>query len=328
MHRRTLTRRQALAAGAAALWPAAGLAQSDTTGWPRRFTHALGETVLPRPPRRVLALGWSDAPVAQALGAPLVAALQYTPGPDGRNFPWTQPPLAADVAVIPATQVDLELLRSYEPDLILAITAYHTWRLHYSGLAAIAPTLVSTGRNLRDDGDALTLRIGQALGQEARAQALVQQARAERARFAAQHRQPNGQPQRLLLAQLDDQQFLPMLDATLPVRAFLADLGLQLAGTGADGALIDDGQFQCNGARAQPLSTLAGLPASTRLIGLPFSAAPGQSKLAQSLKRHQAQGRLGPNVAVGDRWLHDALLAPNPVNTAYITQRLAALLGH
>lgn len=318
-----LPRRRALAA--AALWPAAAwAAPAAAAPWPRRFTHALGQTVLPRPPQRVLALGWSDAPVAQALGAPLVAAMQYRLGPDGRNFPWTQPPLGPEVAVIPAASVDLALVRSFEPDLILAITAYHTWRQHYAGLAAIAPTLVSSGRNLRDDGDALTLRIGHALGQDARAQALVAQARAERARFKAAHSRPGQPPARLLLAQLDEAQFLPLLDASLPARAFLADLGLQLAGLGPSAALLSDGQFQCNGTRAQPLSALAQIPASTRLLALPLNP---QASPAPALAQHQRQGRLGRNAAVGDAWLHHALLAPNPVNTAYITQRLAALLA-
>lgn len=340
------SRRRLLAAGAALLpWPALAAASAATataatataadaprTAWPLKLRHALGETVIARPPQRLLALGWSDAPVARALGAPLVATLQYKPGPDGRNFPWTQPPLAADVAVIPAASVDLELVRSFQPDLILAITAYHTWRYHYAGLAAIAPTLMSSGKNLRDDGDLLTLRIGQALDRQAQAQALVAQARAARASFKARHASAGGQPQKLLIAQVDDEQFLPMLDESLPARTLLAELGLQLAGLGPDGALIGDGQFQCNGARAQPLQALASIAPGTRLIGLPFGQTQA-SKVARSLAAHQRQGRLAadaahPAAVAGDRWLHDALLAPNPVNTPFIIERLQSLLHH
>lgn len=333
----TISRRRLLAKGTALLpWPALASTTADPatdaprTVWPLKLRHALGETMIASPPQRVLALGWSDAPVARALDAPLVATLQYKPGPDGRNFPWTRPPLGEDVAVIPAASVDLELVRSFQPDLILAITAYHTWRYHYAGLAAIAPTLMSSGKNLRDDGDLLTLRIGQALDKQAQAQALVAQARAARARFKTSHAGAGSPPQKLLIAQVDDKQFLPMLDETLPARTLLAELGLQLVGLGSEGALIGDGQFQCNGARAQPLQALARIAPGTRLIGLPFGQARA-GDVARSLALHQRQGLLAadtvqPAAVAGDRWLHDALLAPNPVNTLFIIERLQDML--
>ncbi len=103
--------------------------EPTTTGagneFPVEITHAYGTTTIPAKPQRIVALGYNDIAVADAVGAPIVGAVRnYSPdGTGDPNLPYVRTPLSAEVLGIQQDAtggVNLEKVASYRPDLILA----------------------------------------------------------------------------------------------------------------------------------------------------------------------------------------------------------------
>lgn len=160
--------------GGPAAAPAPAPAGTGDGTFPVTLTHAFGETTVPAPPTRVVALGANDLAVAQTLGAPVVGAVR-NPAGSTPHLPYLAP-LPAEVLSIPAEQttVDPEQIAAFRPDLILATSAYQIAdRATYDRLARIAPTVVYPrtlyGSPMQDDARL----IGRALGREAEVEELI-----------------------------------------------------------------------------------------------------------------------------------------------------------
>ncbi|PWG63137.1 ABC transporter substrate-binding protein [Spiribacter halobius] len=152
---------------------APGLATA-AEGWPRVIEHPLGETRLPAPPQRVVALEvGQNVDMLLALGLPPVGSITYGLAAADQPAAWP-PAIAAQAAaagirsVGSPGQVDLEAIAVLEPDLIIA----NEWGGHeaYAALSRIAPTItLPFERHFVPPLRALA----RALGREARAEAWI-----------------------------------------------------------------------------------------------------------------------------------------------------------
>jgi iron complex transport system substrate-binding protein len=136
-----------------------------TAGYPVRIPGKFGDTVVPTPPKRIVALGQGpDADAAVALGVAPVAVTR-DPTAAGGIQPWLeqrltgQPPTLLDTNDGPP----LEQIAALRPDLIVATTYYPLAQFH-DKLAGIAPVLAyANGPNVDRWQDNMT-RLGKALG--------------------------------------------------------------------------------------------------------------------------------------------------------------------
>jgi len=136
-----------------------------SAGYPARISGQFGDTVVPTPPKRIVALGQGpDADAAVTLGVAPVAVTR-DPTAAGGIQPWLkqrltgQPPTLLDASDGPP----LEQIAALRPDLIIATTYYPLAQFH-DKLAGIAPVLAYTnGPNVDRWQDTMT-RLGKALG--------------------------------------------------------------------------------------------------------------------------------------------------------------------
>jgi iron complex transport system substrate-binding protein len=175
---------------------------AGTTGasasFPVTVPHAFGETTITEAPTRVVAWGWGSADASIALGTVPVAIPFQSYGGDAKGvLPWIAEALEKRGAATPTVLPDsgdeppYEEIAAAEPDLILAVYSGIT-KEQYELLSAIAPTVAypdeAWATPWRD-----TIRIvGQALGKDAEAAALLGDIDAELARQAAEHPELKG----------------------------------------------------------------------------------------------------------------------------------------
>ncbi len=156
---------------------------------PLRFAHAYGETVLPRPARRVVSLGYDTQDALLALGVvPVAIRYWYGSYPHG-VWPWAQDRLGSAAPALIVGEVSMEKVAALRPDLIVGIGAGLS-RNEYRILSQIAPVLMQ-GRGYGTYGmpwDEVTVTLGRATGHEPLAHRLVADVKA---RFAdARARRP------------------------------------------------------------------------------------------------------------------------------------------
>ncbi|MFE5853083.1 ABC transporter substrate-binding protein [Streptomyces sp. NPDC056500] len=163
---------------------------SDTQGqqgaFPLTLTHGQGKVTIPRKPERVVVLGFADAQIAAALGAPVVGGTRNTSSTDG-NWLGVSPGFSSEVLTLDAINPNLEKILALKPDLILMTTAQPGYGSAYKKLSAIAPVVSYKNKLLQDSGDELTTLIGQALGEEKKAEQLIAKSHKSLADFAAAH---------------------------------------------------------------------------------------------------------------------------------------------
>ncbi|MHA6620794.1 ABC transporter substrate-binding protein [Pseudonocardia sp. DLS-67] len=147
--------------------------------FPVTITHAYGTTTIPAKPQRIVALGYNDIAIADAVGAPIVGAVRnYSPdGTGDPNLPYVRTPLSEEVLGIEQDRtggVNIEKVASYRPDLILAVSSPLVLdRASYERLSGIAPVAVYQqslyGSSMQDDAR----QIGRAIGESERVEALI-----------------------------------------------------------------------------------------------------------------------------------------------------------
>ena len=124
------------AAGSSA--PSSGGGGSDA--FPVTVTTAFGDVEIEEEPQRVVALGWSDAETALALGVQPVGASDWL-GFGGEGVgPWAEGRYDEAPEIIETLEPSLEAIAALEPDLILDTRSDGTEE-RYESLAAIAPTV-------------------------------------------------------------------------------------------------------------------------------------------------------------------------------------------
>ena len=127
--------------------------------------HLFGETTVEGTPARVVTLSVSDNDAALASGVVPVAMAQSVVKP---VMPWTEEAITELGSEIPplldfGTEVPVEEVASYEPDLILA-TGLELTDTVYEQLAAIAPTLARAEAEQADTWAEQSQRVSELFG--------------------------------------------------------------------------------------------------------------------------------------------------------------------
>ena len=157
--------------------PTAGDGDAPAAGNPLSVTvpTAFGDVTIPEPPERVVALGWSDAETALALGVePVGAADWLAVGGDGLG-PWVPQSYTTPPTILGTLEVDLEAVAALEPDLILDTRAIGT-RDRYDWLAQLGVPVVGVpagGENYLTTWRDQLRMVGAALGRGEQAARLV-----------------------------------------------------------------------------------------------------------------------------------------------------------
>lgn len=167
------------------------VAAGDGAGaFPVTITHALGKTTVPREPKRVVALGWSDQDPVLALGVKPVGTIEWFNEQPGAIFPWAKAAAGGAVPKLVGTagQINFEAVAALRPDLILALYEGLD-RKKYATLSKIAPTVAHSpkydpfGATWQD----MTRTAGRALGREQRANRLIADVEARFAKVRQEH---------------------------------------------------------------------------------------------------------------------------------------------
>ena len=156
-----------------------GAAEGDDEGttssraFPVTVDTAFGEVTVDEEPVRVVALGWSDAETALALGVQPVGASDWL-GFGGEGVgPWAEGRYDEAPEIIETLEPSYEAIAALEPDLILDTRSDGTQE-RYDLLSAIAPTVgqpEGVGPYQTTWQQQLEL-VGQALGKDDEAAAL------------------------------------------------------------------------------------------------------------------------------------------------------------
>ncbi|WP_041730469.1 ABC transporter substrate-binding protein [Conexibacter woesei] len=204
-------------------------ATAEEGAFPVTIASRFGDATIAAAPRRVVALDYAAADGAIALGAPLVAMPRVSGVPGGIQS-WRADALrgtAAPALLDLDAEIPIERIAALRPDLILATNTYLLDATLYARLSEIAPTVHFAGAPLTDTWQQSTLRIGSALGREARAQELVDAAERD-VRVAARRRAEafEGRSFAVFLASPDG--LGTVTDPGDAFVRFLSDLGMRL----------------------------------------------------------------------------------------------------
>ncbi|RMB72321.1 iron-siderophore ABC transporter substrate-binding protein [Rhodococcus sp. SBT000017] len=129
-------------------------------------TDMFGDVEVPANPQRVVALGWSDAETALALGVQPVGASDWL-GVGGNGLgPWVDETYDTDPTIVGTFDVDMESIAALAPDLILWTRSTND-KAVYDDLSEIAPTVAAppgTDIAYGTTWDGQTEIVAQALG--------------------------------------------------------------------------------------------------------------------------------------------------------------------
>ncbi|TFV48995.1 iron-siderophore ABC transporter substrate-binding protein [Blastococcus sp. TF02A_35] len=161
---------------------------SDSSAFPVTVSTAFGDVTIDEEPQRVVALGWSDAETALALGVQPVGASDWL-GFGGEGVgPWAEGLYDEAPQIIETLEPSLEAIAALEPDLILD-TRSSGEQDRYEALEKIAPTVgqpEGVGPYQTTWQQQLEL-VGQALGRSDRAEELTAEVDQAFSDAAAEH---------------------------------------------------------------------------------------------------------------------------------------------
>jgi iron complex transport system substrate-binding protein len=204
-----------------------GSAESASSGaFPVTVEHKFGSTEIPKEPKRVVALGYTDQDPVLALGVVPVGVGDFLGGFDWRKRPWAQEALGgAEPKVVGGQEINFEAVAAQRPDLILAINA-GLKKGDYDKLGRIAPTVAQSGDYI-DFGmpwEEQTELVGKALGREDRAQRAIDDLEAKFAEVRDEHPELEGKTAILAYGGPDGYGAYSTKDTR---SRFLADLGMK-----------------------------------------------------------------------------------------------------
>ncbi|OLL76211.1 ABC-type Fe3+-hydroxamate transport system, periplasmic component [Pseudonocardia sp. Ae168_Ps1] len=162
--------------------------------FPVTIPTAFGEVTVSEQPQRVVALGWSDAETALALGVEPVGAADWLAVGDDGLGPWVPQDYTTPPTVLGTLEVDLEAVAALDPDLILDTRAAGT-RDRYDRLTQLGVPVVSIpagGENYLTNWRDQLRMVGAAVGRPGEAAQLQSGLEQRFADARAQHPQLAG----------------------------------------------------------------------------------------------------------------------------------------
>ncbi|MEU7854976.1 iron-siderophore ABC transporter substrate-binding protein [Nonomuraea sp. NPDC049141] len=193
------------------------------------LTHKYGSTTITAKPKRIVTVGLVEQDALLALGIVPVASTEWIGGYPGAIGPWAKSKLGS--APVPQVLKDtgsgpqMEKIAALRPDLILALYSGLTQE-QYTTLSKIAPTVAQPKEHI-DYGiswQEVTKQVGVAVGEAAKADALVKQVED---RFAAVRKEhPEFAGQTALMATVYEGYFV--FGSQDPRSRLLASLGFKL----------------------------------------------------------------------------------------------------
>jgi iron complex transport system substrate-binding protein len=162
---------------------------TDTDGtFPQTVTTAFGDVTIDEAPERVVALGWSDAETALALGVQPVGASDWL-GFGGEGVgPWAEGMYDEAPEIIETLEPSYEAIAALEPDLILDVRSSGDPD-RYERLSEIAPTVgvPEGGESYLTSLDQQVTMIATALGVPEKGEELLAQVEESNAAIAEAH---------------------------------------------------------------------------------------------------------------------------------------------
>jgi iron complex transport system substrate-binding protein len=228
--------------------------------FPVEVEHALGTTVVPAEPVRVVTVGVTEQDTVLAVGVVPVGVTEWYGEQPFATWPWAQDELGdAEPEVLSASDgLQYERIAALEPDLIIGTNAGLDEE-SYALLAAIAPTIAHpVGAALYfSPWDDQARLIGQALGRAAQMDAVIADIDAQFAAAAAEHPEFADTDVVFLQNAFSDGSAIAYQDGLST--AFLTDLGFAIP------AAIDE--YEQEGGQAYiPLERLAVLDEADVLV--------------------------------------------------------------
>lgn len=154
---------------------------SDSESAGPTVSTIFGDVTVPENPQRVVALGWSDAETALALGVQPVGASDWLAvGGDGLG-PWVEDSYDTAPTILGTYDVDIESVAALDPDLILWTRSTNE-QSTYDQLSALAPTVgapVGTDIAYGTTWDAQTQLVADALGKSEEGTRLIEETDAD-----------------------------------------------------------------------------------------------------------------------------------------------------
>ena len=166
--------RRALLAGGGLLLASLAALPALATEQELEFKHAFGETVLPKPAKRVISLGYTTQDPLLALGIVPVGIREWYGNLPHAVWPWATPYLADSKPTVLSGEVSVEIVASLAPDLIVGIGSGIS-RAEYDLLSQIAPVLMQPEGNdaYGTPWDVVTRILGRATGTADKAEQLI-----------------------------------------------------------------------------------------------------------------------------------------------------------
>lgn len=219
----------AVVAGCGTDRPTTGPGPAPAGGaFPATVPGRLGPAVVERAPQRVVAMDWTSADIALALGVVPVAMERVKLGADTGVQPWAGPRLGGQTPTLFRTDGDdpIEQVAAARPDLILAVKDYNLARSH-APLSRIAPVVHYRDAPNSDSWQDSTRAVAAALGRTAEGERLIADTEAAIRRAGSEHPRLRGRDVTFLVA--------PQAEAVYAVNStsdasarFLTGLGLRL----------------------------------------------------------------------------------------------------
>lgn len=164
-------------------------ASGGASGYPVSVTHRFGETTIPAPPKRIVALGQTDCDPLIALGVTPVAIGSFMQNWYEAVHPWNEQGFPDGTpAEVNFSEVQFEKILELNPDLITMVSGGIT-KSDYTKLSQICP-VVGPPVGYQDSAVPYgphTMLIGQCVDKEAEAKAVVAKTDAMFAKVRERH---------------------------------------------------------------------------------------------------------------------------------------------